>query len=106
MPTQPSHRRASLRRRISIRNRRVTAAVITCTAVFAHVVCTQYYGHNFSRTCQHNSQLSGARWMEELLQGHERRIRDNLGISEAGFFFLEDLLIYYYAAHSSDENFY
>src|ERR1700712_3678239 len=40
--------------------------------------CNKYYGHNFSRTCQHNSQLSGARWMEEL---------EN------------------YAARSSDENF-
>lgn len=39
--------------------------------------------------------------MEELLLGHEARIRDNLGISKSGFYFLEDLLMRKGGLHST-----
>jgi hypothetical protein len=48
---------------------------------------------NFVRTPQHTSVLSGRAWMEELLTGHPKRMRDNMGISQTGFQYLKKLLI-------------
>jgi hypothetical protein len=52
-----------------------------------------YYALNLNRSLQHTSSYTGRRWMEELLLGHPTRIKDNLGISQAGFRYLENLLI-------------
>jgi hypothetical protein len=59
----------------------------------AGTVSAQYYHANFDKNPQHTSKLAGTQWMDELLDGHASRIKDNLGISQAGFIYLEDLLI-------------
>jgi hypothetical protein len=53
----------------------------------------QYYTMDFSKVPQHTSILSGRSWIEELLTGHSKKMRDNLGISQAVFQYLEQLLI-------------
>jgi hypothetical protein len=65
----------------------VLATALSATAA------AQYYTMNFLKVPQHTSILGGRAWMEELLAGHSKRMRDNLGISQAGFQYLEQLLI-------------
>lgn len=52
-----------------------------------------YFEMNFLKTPQHTSLLGGRAWMDELLSGHPGRMRNNLGISQRGFIYLEQLLI-------------
>lgn len=75
-----------------LRNRKRKQAMV-CVAVIACTAITYYYISNFSKLPQHTSSHTGRRWMEELLSGHPVRIKDNLGISQAGFRYLENLLI-------------
>ncbi len=79
----------SLLTRRRIRNRRlvILATILTAT------VAEQYYHLNFHRQQQHDSKLRGAQWIEELLSGHPKRIRDNMGVTKEGFLYVEDLLI-------------
>jgi hypothetical protein len=65
--------------------------VLLATSLSA-VAAAQYFTMNFVKTPQHTSILSGRAWMEELLTGHPKRMRDNMGISQAGFQYLEQLL--------------
>jgi DDE superfamily endonuclease len=52
-----------------------------------------YFEMNFLKTPQHTSLLRGRAWMDELLSGHPDRMKNNLGISQEGFVYLEQLLI-------------
>jgi hypothetical protein len=72
-----------------IRDRNLAA----CSAAFSAIAVSIYYSSNFDKKRQHTSRLSGKEWMKELLNGHPRRIRDNLGVSQESFYLLEDLLI-------------
>jgi hypothetical protein len=74
------------KRKIRDRNLFLFASVLGATAA----AC--YYRDNFVKNTQHNSKLTGIQWMYELLNHHPRRCRDNLGISQEGFKYLEDLL--------------
>jgi hypothetical protein len=67
--------------------------VSLASAFYGGAVASTYYRLNFEKNPQHTSKLTGQEWMEELLAGHPKRIRDNLGISQEGFLYLEDLLI-------------
>lgn len=62
-----------------------TSSSVSATAI--------YYSANFLKNQQHTSSLSGQQWMAELLNGHPKRVKDNLGTSQEGFLYLEDLLI-------------
>lgn len=62
------------------------------TTILGSTAAAIYWHHNFNKNIQHNSKLSGSQWIKELLQGHTKRIRDNLGVSQEGFIYLEDLL--------------
>jgi hypothetical protein len=63
------------------------------TIISSATAIAQYYTMNFLKVPQHTSTLGERAWMEELLVGHSKRIRDNLSISQAGFQYLEQLLI-------------
>jgi len=52
-----------------------------------------YFEMNFLKTPQHTSLLRGRAWINELLSGHPDRMKNNLGISQEGFVYLEQLLI-------------
>jgi DDE superfamily endonuclease len=74
------------------RNRQRKYAMV-CAAIFASTAVAYYYETNFSKLPQHTSSHTGRRWMEELLSGHPARMKDNLGISQVGFRYLENLLV-------------
>ena len=84
-----AHNQPSLLLRRRKRNRRlvILATVLTAT------VAEQYYHLNFYRQQQHDSKLRGVQQIEELLSGHLKRIRDNIGVTKEGFLYVEDLLI-------------
>ena len=67
--------------------------IILLATSLSAVAAAQYFTMNFVKNPQHTSVLSGRAWMEELLTGHPKRMRDNMGISQAGFQYLEQLLI-------------
>jgi hypothetical protein len=66
--------------------------IILLATSLSAVAAAQYFTMNFVKNPQHTSVLSGRAWMEELLTGHPKRMRDNMGISQAGFQYLEQLL--------------
>jgi hypothetical protein len=76
-------------KRRKIRNKNLLALSTALTTT----VATLYYHTNFDKIIQHNSKLRGKEWMKELLSGHSTRIKDNLGVTQEGFLYLEDLLI-------------
>lgn len=84
----PSYTLQSLRQRRRRRHRRAAAVVVTLAAA----ATAFYYQSNFEKQVQHDSILSGRKWMEELLQGNPHRIRDNLGMTKDGFYYIENLL--------------
>lgn len=43
------------------------------------------YAAHFDRHAQHTSHLSGEEWVQELLQGHENRIYNELGMNKTVF---------------------
>jgi DDE superfamily endonuclease len=75
-----------------LRNRQRKHAM-ACVAIFASTTIAYYYIANFNKLPQHTSSHTGRRWMEELLSGHPARMKDNLHISQAGFRYLENLLV-------------
>jgi DDE superfamily endonuclease len=81
----------TLSKRRRIRDRKAAAYVVSFV-VAAAITYHDYYS-NFNKTPQHTSRFTGRRWMQELLDGHPTRIKDNLGISREGFRYLENLLI-------------
>jgi hypothetical protein len=82
---------SDLRRRGKKRRRNLLLLAVTAT--FAGATAAIYYQNNFQKNPQHTSKFSGRQWIEELLEGHHKRMKDNLGISAEGFVYLRDLLI-------------
>jgi len=77
------------RRRQSSRN--ILSAALAFTS--ATVVTAQYYSKHFhTRRIQHTSQLSGEQWVQELLQNHPQRIKNNMGVSQEGFHYICNFL--------------
>jgi hypothetical protein len=74
------------------RNRR-NRKIVATAAAFGTVAAAFYYTANYDKMKQHTSRISGQQWMDELLDGHPLRIKDNLGITQEGFRQLESLLI-------------
>jgi hypothetical protein len=58
--------------------------------VFASTTTSWYYKSNFDKPIQHDGKRPGKEWMNELLNGRPKRIRDNLGVSMEAFLYLED----------------
>ena len=87
-----SQSQSKLRRRRKNKRRRNLLLAVSASFAGAATAIT-YYGNNFEKNAQHTSRLSGQQWMEELLEGHHRRMKDNLGISAEGFSYLRGLLI-------------
>jgi hypothetical protein len=79
----------SLRKKWRRRNKKL----LIVTAAFSTAAAAIYCKINFIKNKQHTYQLHGRQWMEELLNGHPARCKDNLGISREGFRYLEDLLV-------------
>jgi hypothetical protein len=46
---------------------------------------THIYAARFDRHAQHTSHLSGEEWVQELLQGHDNRIYNELGMNKTVF---------------------
>src|ERR1700735_844936 len=82
----------ALHRKRKQRIRRRKFLLLAC-AFYGGAVASAYYTLNFKKNRQHTLKLTGQEWMEELLAGHPKRIRDNLGISQEGFLQLKDILI-------------
>jgi hypothetical protein len=61
--------------------------------IFVAIAIEQYYTSNFNKIPQHTSSHTGRRWMNELLTGHPARMKDNLGLSQEGFLYLENILV-------------
>jgi hypothetical protein len=85
----PSSSPQSLLKRRMKRNRKV----LLITSILAATASAIYIKSRLLKNPQHTSKISGREWMEELIYGHHRRIRDNLGVSQEGFMYLEDLLV-------------
>jgi hypothetical protein len=66
--------------------------VLLYTFLLGATAASIYWHNNFNKNIQHDSKLTGKQWMDELLEGHEARIRDNLGVSREGFLHLEKVL--------------
>ena len=77
---------------IQTRQKRRQRKLALYTSILGSIAAAIYWQNNFSKNIQHDSQLTGDQWMKELLGGHEKRIRDNLGVSQEGFQYLEQLL--------------
>ncbi len=85
-PNIAPYKELPLLKRRRLRNRNIALLCTTSAAAY-------YYQSNFDKIPQHTSELSGKEWMEELLNGHELRIKNNLGISQEGFRVLEGRLV-------------
>jgi transposase len=57
-------------------------ALLVVTAAGASVLA---YASRFEKRAQHTSKLSGEQWIQEMLQGHEGRIHNELGMHKAVF---------------------
>lgn len=53
---------------------------------------THIYAARFDRHAQHTSHLSGEEWVQELLQGHDNRIYNELGMNKTVFLNLLEVL--------------
>jgi hypothetical protein len=53
---------------------------------------THIYAARFDRHAQHTSHLSGEEWVQELLQGHNNRIYNELGMNKTVFLNLLEVL--------------
>jgi DDE superfamily endonuclease len=83
---------SNLRRQRKNKRRRNLLLAVSASFAGAAAAIT-YYGNNFEKNAQHTSKLRGQQWMEELLEGHHQRMKDNMGISAEGFLYLRGLLI-------------
>lgn len=88
LPAISKRRQKPLAVRRRIRNRRI----LFLSCILASAACNQYFGANFNKIPQHTSQLTGETWVQELLQGHSARIRNNLGVSQRGFIYILEIL--------------
>jgi hypothetical protein len=53
----------------------------------------EIYASRFNKTPLHTSRLTGNQWIQELLDGHEERFYNKMGMSDILFTQLLDLLV-------------
>ena len=61
--------------------------------LFAVIKCMGIYASHFNKTHLHTSSLTGDQWVQELIDGHEERFYNKMGMHEAVFTWLLDLLM-------------
>jgi len=61
--------------------------------LYAVIKCMRIYASHFTKTCLHTSRLTGDQWVQELIDGHEERFYNKMGMHETVFTQLLDLLM-------------
>ena len=67
-------------------------AIIEALARVAYELVMDHFAPLYIRTPYHTSALSGADWVRELLTGHPKRIRNELGVHRRTFITLVKVL--------------
>jgi hypothetical protein len=70
----------------------ISNSVIMLVIITAVGASVSGYARRFQKRAQHTSCLSGERWVQELLHGHESRIYNKLGMHRAVFIQLREVL--------------
>jgi hypothetical protein len=55
--------------------------------------CMEIYASRFDKTPLHTSRLTGDQWVQELINGHEERFYNKMGMNNMVFTRLLDLLV-------------
>ena len=53
--------------------------------LFAAIKCMGMYASCFNKTCLHTLSLTGDQWVQELIDGHEERFYNKMGMHKAVF---------------------
>jgi len=61
--------------------------------VYAAIECMGIYASRFNKTPMHTSRLTGDQWVQELIDGHEERFYNEMGMNDTVFNQLVDLLM-------------
>jgi hypothetical protein len=61
--------------------------------IYTTIKCIEIYASRFNRTPLHTSRLTGNQWVQELLDGHEERFYNEMGMSDTIFTQLLELLV-------------
>jgi hypothetical protein len=61
--------------------------------IYTSIKCIEIYASRFNRTPLHTSRLTGDQWVQELIDGHEERFYNEMGMSDAVFTQLLELLV-------------
>jgi hypothetical protein len=79
--------------------------VAMATVQAAIEITNNHVEAHFNKRPYHDSALSGEAWVQELLNGHPRRIRDSLGVTKAEFVALVEKLapLVHWASDVSNE---
>lgn len=73
------------RRRRALAFRRMTIALVILSNLYMYIMFEMLHTPAPTRLAYHTSALTGAQWVMELITGHPRRIRTELGVSHLVF---------------------
>ena len=65
--------------------RKRIALIVGAAAVIAGASTVLAYAARFEKTAQHTSVLRGQQWVDELLEGHPARFKNEMGMSKLVF---------------------
>ena len=69
------------------------AGVAAFIIVYSMIECMQIYASRFDKTPLHTSSLTGDQWIQELIDGHEERFYNEMGMRDTVFHQLLELLM-------------
>jgi hypothetical protein len=61
--------------------------------IYTLIKCIETYASRFNRMPLHTSRLTGDQWVQELIDSHEERFYNEMGMSDAVFTQLLELLV-------------